>query len=75
MRRRALLTGAAAMAGAGLLMPQGANARWGSLNPRTNPWGPNASNRPISRILEVFVYGGLSQWETLGTRFGFGSST
>lgn len=64
MRRRALLTGAAAMAGAGLFMPHRANARWGTLNPRTNPWGPNASNRPISRILEIFVYGGLSQWET-----------
>lgn len=64
MRRRALLTGAAAMAGAGLFMPHRANARWGTLNPRTNPWGPNASNRPISRILEVFIYGGLSQWET-----------
>jgi hypothetical protein len=64
MRRRALLTGAAAVAGAGLFMPDRASAGWGTLNPRTNPWGPNASNRPISRILEVFVYGGLSPWET-----------
>ncbi|HKY39104.1 MAG TPA: hypothetical protein VJN18_24365, partial [Polyangiaceae bacterium] len=64
MRRRALLTGAAAMAGAGLLMPERAGAGWGTLDPRTNPWGPNASNRPINRILEVFLYGGLSPWET-----------
>jgi hypothetical protein len=64
MRRRALLTGAAAMAGAGLFIPDRAGAGWGTLDPRTNPWGPNASNRPILRILEIFLYGGLSPWET-----------
>jgi hypothetical protein len=71
-RRHFLSAGAAALlSGSGGLLPgRTANAqsvRFGDLNalPGGNPWRPSfPSERPIQRVLEVFVYGGLSPWET-----------
>jgi hypothetical protein len=62
-RRHLLSGGAAAMLGSSLWSP-GAGANFGDLIPTNSPWGPNPIRRPIRRVLEVFLYGGLSPWET-----------
>ena len=64
LTRRSLLAGGMALGSAWLFAGSSSRARFGDFTPRTDPWGPNASDRPISRVLEVFSYGGLSPWDT-----------
>ena len=75
MRRRDLLMGGAAIVGGALLSSRNAatqssipnyRSRFGALGVgHPDPWKAGTLGvRPIFRILEVFLYGGLSPWET-----------
>src|SRR4051812_4912080 len=77
MRRRDLLR--AGMAGAAVgpwvLRNSWAADSWGKLT--DNPWGATEGSSPIKRVLEIYIYGGLSPWETfyLNPKMGIGGGT
>src|ERR1041384_3893452 len=70
MRRREFLKSATAIAGASVLANHGSSHAQG-LPGRTDGWAvlPDASEiwpggSPVGRVLEIYLYGGLSPWET-----------
>jgi hypothetical protein len=71
-RRRGFLQMAGAGVGASFLGTIASNERVAHADP---PWSPRPSSSPLAgdpeyKILEVFLYGGLSPWETFCIRSG-----
>ncbi len=72
MKRRDFLklTGYSAMAGTGGFWAAGAAAAWGDLPPAPPGITWPSATLPNFKILEIFLYGGVSPWETFFHRPG-----